>query len=135
MKITRADAHPTEPGRSEWFTGIVWNEVLATGEAPSTLRVARVTFAPAARTAWHTHPLGQILLAASGIGRVQKAGEPMVTLRPGDTVSIAPGERHWHGSAPDQVFVHVAIQGATPEGQQAVWLEHVTDAEYGPTPG
>lgn len=130
MKIIKADAHQTEPGRSEWFTGIVWNEVLATGEPPSTVHTARVTFTPGARTAWHTHPRGQILLAVSGVGRVQKAGEPAIPLLPGDSVAIAPGERHWHGAAPNQVFVHLAIQEATSEGQQATWLEHVTDEEY-----
>ena len=131
MKIIKADAHPTEPGKAEWFNGTVWNEVLAVGETPSTVRVARVTFDPRARTAWHTHPRGQILLAVSGVGRVQKAGGPATLLLPGDSVAIAPGERHWHGAAPDQVFVHLAIQEANQEGQQATWLEHVTDDEYG----
>ena len=130
MKIVKADAHQTGPGRSEWFTGLVWSEVLATGEPPSTVHAARVTFTPGARTAWHTHPRGQILLVVSGIGRVQKAGEPVIPLLPGDSVAIAPGERHWHGAAPDQIFVHLAVQEATLEGQLATWLEPVTDEEY-----
>lgn len=130
MKLLKNAAQPATPGPVEQFTGQVWNEVLAVGEAPGFVHVARVIFAPAARAAWHTHPLGQILVAVSGMGLAQKAGEPLIALHPGDSVSIAPGERHWHGAAPDQVFVQLAIQGATPDGQQATWLDLVTDEEY-----
>lgn len=77
-----------------------------------------------------THPLGQILIVEWGVGRVQKEGEDLIELYPGDSVTILPEEQHWHGAAPDQVFVHIAMQAATPEGQQAVWLEPVTDEEY-----
>lgn len=132
MKTRKADAGAVESADDpRQFTGTVWMETLAVTDAPSRLHVARVTFAPRARTAWHTHPLGQILIAESGVGRVQKEGEPVIHLHPGDSVTIEPGERHWHGAAPDQVFAHISMQGATPEGQQAAWLEPVTDEEYG----
>ena len=134
MKLFKNATQPSELGQPKQFTGSVWNEILALGEAPDALHVARVTFEPAARAAWHTHPLGQILIAVSGVGRVQKVGEPVIALHPGDSVSIAPGERHWHGAAPDQVFVHIAIQGAAPDGEQAAWLDLVTDDEYGQPP-
>jgi quercetin dioxygenase-like cupin family protein len=130
MKILKVDVQSGELGKPEQFTGSVWNEIVAIGEPPSNLHVAKVTFGPASRTAWHIHPLGQILLVVSGVGRVQKAGEPVIALHPGDSVSIAPGERHWHGAAPDRMFVHLAMQGATVDGQQAIWLEPVTDEEY-----
>lgn len=134
MEISRAADHATATGKPEWFTGAVWNEMLAVGQPPSRLHVARVTFAPGARTRWHTHPDGKVLLAVSGIGRVQKDGEPVRVLGPGDTVSIAAGERHWHGAAPGHVFVHVAMQEAGSDGRQADWLEPVADDVYAQEP-
>lgn len=86
------------------------------GEPPHRLHVVLTTFAPGGRTAWHTHPFGQILVALSGTGRVQLEGEPAQVLNPGDSVTIAPGERHWQGAGPDQVFAHISMQGATPDG-------------------
>ena len=130
MKVVRANVHSTEPGSPDNFTGSVWNESLALGESSSQLHVGRVTFAPGARTHWHSHPQGQILLAISGIGHVQSDGEPLRELYPGDSVSVAPEERHWHGAARDQVFVHLAMQEPGPEGTQAEWFQPVTVDEY-----
>jgi quercetin dioxygenase-like cupin family protein len=129
MNITRAATHPTKRGPSEYFTGTVWlNEIGAAAE--SRARVVRVTFEPGARTAWHTHPLGQTLHILSGVGRVQKAGAPGLDVYPGDTVWFEPGERHWHGAAPRSLMVHLAVQQADETGNAVMWLEHVTDAEY-----
>ncbi len=130
MNVITAATHKAEHGSADSFTGDVWNESLAVGEGPSQIHVARVTFSPAARTRWHTHPRGQILFAMSGVGRVQKNGEPVRELFPGDTVTIAPDELHWHGAAPDQVFVHLAMQEPGPDDEQAEWLRPVTDEEY-----
>jgi quercetin dioxygenase-like cupin family protein len=90
---------------------------------------ARVSFEPGARTAWHTHPLGQTLYVVSGVGRVQKEGEPVREIRAGDTVWIPPGEKHWHGAAPDHGMTHVAMQEAV-DGSAVEWLEQVSDADY-----
>ncbi len=130
MKLTRAGETPSEAVNPNWYTGTVWTTALATGEAPNRLHVVLATFLPGARTAWHTHPFGQILIATSGTGRVQLAGEPARVLNPGDSVTIAPGERHWHGAGPDQVFAHISMQGATEAGIMADWSDPVTDGEY-----
>ncbi len=130
MRIMASHDHRSQPGRADWFTGTVWLDEIAVGEPPSNLRVHSVTFQPGARTAWHTHPLGQVLHVVSGVGRVQRAGGSVREVRPGDTVWIAPGERHWHGASPDRVFMHIAVQEATADGEEASWLEHVTDEEY-----
>jgi quercetin dioxygenase-like cupin family protein len=108
----------------------VWIDEIVKGEEPSRVRLFRVTFAPGGRTAWHTHPLGQTLHVLSGCGLVQLDGEPVKTIEPGDTVFIAPGERHWHGAAPNFAMVHLSLQEADWKGVDVVWLEHVTDAEY-----
>ena len=113
----------------EWYSGTVWTTPLATGEPPHRLHVVRATFAPGARTAWHTHPFGQILIATAGTGRVQLAGEPVQVLAPGDSVAIAPGERHWHGAGPKEVFTHISIQGATPDGTMADWSDLVGEED------
>jgi quercetin dioxygenase-like cupin family protein len=134
MNIIRDAKRASEPGRSDWFTGIVWLDEIAVGTPPSHLRVHAVTFEPGARTAWHTHPLGQILRVLSGIGRVQLANEPVRELHAGDTVFIAPGERHWHGAAPDRVFTHIAVQEATASGDEATWFEHVSEQDYRTAP-
>jgi quercetin dioxygenase-like cupin family protein len=130
VKLSRPGDRTSETAGASQFNGTVWTEELADSGPLVRLHVARVTFAPGARTAWHTHPRGQILLAEAGVGRVQRDGAPAETLRPGDTVVIEPGERHWHGAGPGHVFVHVAMQAATEDSGQAVWQEHVTDAEY-----
>ncbi len=116
------------------YTGDVWNEIVARGESPSRLLVGRATFSPASRTAWHSHPHGQILVGISGIGRTQAAGEGVIELRPGDTVSVGPGQLHWHGAAPDRVFVHIAMQETDEQGESAQWHGHVTEADYDVSP-
>ena len=97
---------------------------------PARIRAATVTFEPGARTAWHTHPLGQTLVVLSGAGLAQTDGGPVTPLRPGDTVWFAPGEKHWHGAAPDCAMSHLALQEAL-DGKAVDWLEHVSDAQYG----
>lgn len=130
MNITRAGIPVSKRGPAEWFTGTVWLDEIAAGPNTSRVRVLRVTFEPKARTAWHTHPAGQVLHILSGICRVQRAGDNVVELHPGDTVWFEPGERHWHGAAPGGVMVHLAVQQTDAEGNSAAWLEHVTDVEY-----
>jgi len=130
MKLIRAGDTPSKIATPDQYTGKVWTTALAVGESTPPLNVVLATFAPGARTAWHTHPFGQILVAVSGSGRVQLAGEPARVLNPGDSVTIAPGERHWHGAGPDQVFAHISMQGANPDGTMADWSDLVTDEEY-----
>lgn len=132
MEIVRVDTRASERGRADYFTGTVWLDALASMDAPARVRAVRVSFEPGARTAWHTHPLGQVLHILSGVGRVQRAGEPVQTVRPGDTVIFAPGERHWHGAAPRHGMVHLAIQEADASGHHVTWLEPVSEADYGP---
>lgn len=139
MKLLHATDRPTLIGPAEWFTGTVYLDEIAETVAPSYLRVHAVTFTPGARTAWHTHPLGQVLHATYGAGRVQLEGEPVHALAPGDTVVVPPGRRHWHGAAPGHTFAHIAVQEAHPDtGEEAAWHEHVSDADYAariPEPG
>ena len=130
MKISRSIDQVARRAPPETFTGGVWLQGVAVGETSEPLHVARVTFEPGARTFWHHHPRGQILIATAGVGRFQLKGGPTWTLRPGDSVSIAPGEVHWHGAAPDQLFVHTSIQAADARGEQATWLDPVSDEEY-----
>ncbi|MGB6689973.1 MAG: cupin domain-containing protein [Terracidiphilus sp.] len=132
MKIFASTDRATRQGPAEWFTGIVWIDEIARGEPPSRARLFRVSFAPGARTAWHTHPLGQTLHVLTGFGLVQLDGGPIQPIHPGDTVVIAPGERHWHGAAPNHTMVHLAMQEADAQGAEVAWLEHVTDEEYSP---
>ena len=130
MRLIRAGEGPSRLADPDRYTGTVWTRALAVGDPPGRLHVVHATFAPGARTAWHTHPFGQILVALSGTGRVQLAGQPSFTLNPGDAVTIAPGERHWHGAGPDQVFAHISIQGATADGTMADWSDLVSDDAY-----
>jgi quercetin dioxygenase-like cupin family protein len=134
MEVLQSAARCSEHGPPDWFTGTVWLDEIAVSKPPSNLRVHSVSFEPGARTAWHSHPLGQVLHAVSGIGRVQTEGGPVRELRPGDSVRIEPGERHWHGSAPDRVFVHLAVQEATSTGEEASWFEHVAEDQYRQAP-
>lgn len=134
MKLTRAGDVPSQAVNPDWYTGTVWTTALAVGEAPHRLRVVQATFLPGARTAWHTHSFGQILVATSGTGRVQLAGQPAQVLKPGDSVTILPDERHWHGAGPDGVFAHISIQGAREDGTMADWSDRVTDDEYALAP-
>src|SRR5215213_9184221 len=134
MDITRAVAVATRRGRGEWFTGTVWQDPIVEAPEPARIRAVRVSFEPGARTAWHTHPLGQTLHVVSGVGRVQLWGGPVREIRAGDTVWIAPGEKHWHGAGPDTNMVHIALQEAL-DGSHVAWLEHVTDEQYNAKPG
>jgi quercetin dioxygenase-like cupin family protein len=130
MQILKVDDRVYRSSSPDWFTGTVWLEEVALPAAPSRLRAYRVTFGPGARTAWHTHPIGQALDIVSGIGRVQSAGGPVQTVRPGDTVLIAPGELHWHGAAPSHAMVHLALHEMDQNGQEVEWAKQVTDVEY-----
>ena len=133
MEIHTAFDRPSRKGPADYFTGTVWLDPIIEAPAPARVRALRVSFEPGARTAWHTHPLGQTLHVLSGIGRVQAMGGPVREIRPGDTVWIAPGENHWHGAGPEHAMVHFAFQEAL-EGNAVAWLEQVTDAEYGVAP-
>jgi quercetin dioxygenase-like cupin family protein len=129
MEIRPCGAVPSRRGNPDWFTGTVWQDPVIEAPAPARIRAAFVRFEPGARTAWHTHPLGQTLHVIVGAGRVQKLGEPVQTIRAGDTVWIAPGEKHWHGAAPDCAMTHLAMAEAL-DGASVQWMEHVTDADY-----
>jgi quercetin dioxygenase-like cupin family protein len=130
MKIQCGKERPSRKGRAEWFTGNVWIDEIAVGAEPSRMRAFRVSFEPGARTMWHTHPLGQVLHVLTGTGLVQLEGQPVQEIHPGDTVSIEPNERHWHGAGPATTMVHLALQEADAQGVDVVWLEPVTDQEY-----
>ena len=122
---------PTAKGPAEWFTGDVYIDPIAGGQAAAQVRVSAVRFTPAARTAWHAHALGQILYVTEGTGLVQSRGGPMEEIRAGDIVSTPPDEWHWHGAAPDHYMTHLSItQAPGDERPEANWGEHVTDDEY-----
>ena len=129
MEIQRAGSRPSGKAPSEWFTGSVRVDPLFQPPAPATVRGASVTFEPGARTAWHTHPLGQTLIVTSGLGWAQHQGGPVEEIRPGDVVWFAPNEKHWHGASPTTAMTHIAIQEKK-DGKVVDWLEKVTDAEY-----
>ena len=129
MEIKSAAAAATVRARSEWFTGSVWQDPLLEAPEPARVKMVRVTFEPGARTAWHTHPLGQTLHVLSGVGRAQTWGGPVRELRSGDTVWIPWGEKHWHGAAPNNGMVHLAIHEQL-SGVHVDWLEPVTDEQY-----
>lgn len=131
MKIISAAGREAHLGAAEWFTGTVWMDEIVPRTPPANFRALLVTFEPAARTAWHTHPVGQALHIIAGVGRVQRAGGAIETVRAGDTVWFDPGERHWHGAAPDQMMTHLAVHEFDAAGKQVTWYEKVTDAEYG----
>jgi quercetin dioxygenase-like cupin family protein len=129
MKITPAGATPSRRMSSDSFTGTVWQDPIIEAPAPARIRGALVTFEPGARTAWHTHPLGQTLHVVRGTGRAQTWGGPFHEIRAGDTVWIPPGEKHWHGASPTAAMAHIALQEAL-DGKHVEWMEHVTDAQY-----
>lgn len=131
MKITRYDSAAQTKGPAEYFTGAIRIEGRFAAEAPARAGGATVTFEPGARTAWHSHPLGQTLIVTSGRGRVQREGSAIERIGPGDIVWFAPGEKHWHGAAPETALSHIAIAEADDSGKSVDWMEHVTDAEYG----
>ncbi len=130
MEIKRAGSQPSGKGPADWFTGTVRIDPLIQAPAPARVAAAAVTFEPGARTAWHTHPLGQTLVVISGLGRAQRWGGPIEEIRPGDVVWFAPGEKHWHGATPTNAMSHFAIQERMNE-QAVEWLEHVSDEQYG----
>ena len=128
MTITRNGSQPSNRGPSEYFTGAVRIDSPFQRSAPARVAAAIVTFEPGARTAWHTHPLGQTLIVTSGFGRVQRAGGAIEDIGPGDVVWIEPGEKHWHGASPATAMTHVAIQEQL-DGKAVEWLEHVSDEQ------
>ena len=129
MIITKSGSQPSAKGPSDWFTGNVRVDPLFSANDARRAASASVTFEPGARTAWHTHPLGQTLLVTSGRGRVQREGGPIMEIHPGDVVWFEPGEKHWHGASPETAMTHIAIQEHI-DGKVVDWLEHVTDAQY-----
>ena len=129
MEIKRCGSRPSAKGPAEYFTGTVRVDPLFEAAEPARTRGASVTFEPGARTAWHTHPLGQTLFVTSGIGRVQTWSGPIREIRAGDTVWIPPGEKHWHGATAEHALEHIAMQEAQ-GGEHVTWLEPVTDAQY-----
>lgn len=129
MIIHPSGSRPTTQANPDYFTGTVWFDPLVDAPAPARVNALRVSFTPGARTAWHTHPLGQTLHVLSGAGLVALRGEAPRRIRPGDTVWIPPKVEHWHGAAPDTAMVHLAIQEK--DGETAAnWLEQVSDADY-----
>lgn len=133
MDIVKGGTRPTRIAPLEYFTGTVLQDPIIQAPAPARVVSTLVTFTPGARTAWHSHPLGQTLFIVSGTGRVQSWGGPVREVRPGDVVWFDPGEKHWHGAAPATGMVHVAIQEAQ-DGSYADWEEHVSDADYARRP-
>jgi quercetin dioxygenase-like cupin family protein len=129
MQIKPAGSQPSGKGPADWFTGIVRIDPLIATSAPARVAGAAVTFEPGARTAWHTHPLGQSLIVTAGAGLVQREGGPIEQIRPGDVVWFEPGEKHWHGASPTTAMTHIAIQEAL-DGKVVEWMEHVTDEQY-----
>lgn len=129
MDIKRNGSQPSGTGSADWFTGVVRVDPLFQLPAPARARGAGVTFEPRARTAWHTHPLGQTLIVIAGCGRAQRWGGPVEEIRPGDVVWFEPGEKHWHGAGPTTAMTHIAIQEAL-DGSVVEWLEQVSDAQY-----
>ena len=129
MQITRSGSQPSRPGPADWFTGAVRIDPLFQAPEPARVSAGHVTFEPGARTAWHTHPLGQTLIVTSGLGWVQREGGPIEEVRPGDVVWFPPGEKHWHGASPTTAMTHIAIQEAH-EGKNVAWLDKVSDAQY-----
>jgi quercetin dioxygenase-like cupin family protein len=133
MQITR-NSLETSTGPSDWFTGTVYIDPVATPSGPSRLQALSVHFTPGARTAWHSHPFGQTIYLTEGVGRCQRRGGPIEVIRAGDRVFFEPGEEHWHGAAPDRFMTHLAMQEVDEEGSAATWGEPVADEEYSAAP-
>ena len=129
MEIRRVGSQPSSKGPADWFTGAVRIDPLFEAPEPARVRGASVTFESGARTAWHTHPLGQTLIVTAGCGRAQREGEPIKQIRLGDVVWFGPNEKHWHGAAPTTAMTHIAIQEAL-DGKPVDWMEHVSDEQY-----
>lgn len=130
MDIKRAGSQPSGKGPADWFTGNVRIDPLFAVVAPGRMAGNAVTFEPGARTAWHTHPLGQTLIVTAGAGRVQRQGGPVEEIRPGDVIRFEPGEKHWHGAGPTTAMTHIAIQESL-DGKAVDWMEKVSDNQYG----
>src|SRR5687768_10053421 len=133
MEIKRIGTQPSGKGPADWFTGTVRIDPLFDRADPARVNGASVTFEPSARTAWHTHPLGQTLIVTSGCGCAQREGGPVEEIKPGDVVWFAPGEKHWHGATATTAMTHTAIQEAL-DGKAVDWMEHVTDEQYAAPP-
>jgi len=129
MEIKRSGSQPSTKGPAEWFTGTVRIDPLFQAPDPARVAGASVTFEPGARTAWHTHPLGQTLIVTAGCGRAQRDGGPIKEIRPGDVVWFAPGEKHWHGAASTTAMTHIAIQERL-DGKAVDWMEKVSGEQY-----
>ncbi len=129
MKHSPNGSRPTKAAPGSRFTGTVWQDEINSAPAPARVRMVKVHFEPGARTAWHTHRLGQTLYVTEGFGLARAEDGPLVELRPGDTIWIAPGERHWHGAGPQTSMTHIAVQEAE-DGETTDWLEHVSDEDY-----
>ncbi|HYY34153.1 MAG TPA: cupin domain-containing protein [Gaiellaceae bacterium] len=129
MQVTRSGT-ATNAGPSEWFTGAVYIDTVATPSGASRLNASSVHFTPGARTAWHTHPNGQTIYVTEGIGLAQRRDGPIEVIRPGDRVFFEVGEDHWHGAAPDSFMTHIAMLEVDDQGNAAAWGDHVTDEEY-----
>jgi quercetin dioxygenase-like cupin family protein len=134
MELYRARSRGTGKAPADRFTGTVLQDPVIVGKAPSRMRATNVSFTPGARTAWHSHPVGQVLYVVQGIGRVQLEGEPVQELHPGDTAVIPPNTRHWHGAASDRLFTHLAMSEVDDQGNGTEWFEHVTDEQYNQPP-
>lgn len=135
MKIHRPADRASKVAPAKWFVGPVYqDELVGDPGAPSRLRVNKVSFMPGGRTNWHTHPVAQILYVLSGVGRLQEDGQPVRALLPGDTAVIGAGVKHWHGAAPANTFVHIAMTECDASGGYATWLEPVSDADYARVP-
>lgn len=128
MEIKRVGSQSSAKGPADWFTGSVRVDMLATALSPARASAASVTFEPGARTAWHTHPLGQTLFVTAGLGLVQREGGLIEEIPSGDVVWFPPGEKHWHGASPTTAMTHIAIQES--HGKAVDWMEHVTDQQY-----
>ena len=133
MDIKRAGSRPSGKGPADYFTGTVRIDPLNQAPEPARAACAMVTFEPGARTAWHTHPLGQTLIVTAGFGWTQRDGGPIEVIRPGDVVWFPPGEKHWHGAAATTAMTHIAIQEAL-NGSPVTWMEKVSDAQYAAGP-
>jgi quercetin dioxygenase-like cupin family protein len=129
MEIQRSGSQPSAKGPADYFTGAVRVDMLFTAPDPARVVAASVTFEPGARTAWHTHPLGQNLFVTAGCGWAQRWGGPVEEIRPGDVISFAPGEKHWHGATPTTAVTHITIQEQL-DGKTADWMEHVSDDQH-----
>jgi quercetin dioxygenase-like cupin family protein len=129
MEIKKIGSQPSTRGPADWFTGTVRIDPLFQPSAPARAAAAQVTFEPGARTAWHTHPLGQSLIVTSGCGWAQREGGPVETIRPGDVVWFSPGEKHWHGATATTAMTHIAIHEQL-DGKAVDWMEKVSDQQY-----